>query len=353
MSRRNLLLLIYLIVAGAASSTGFAEDVETIESDHPLVNFDLVNESIESHTYAESQHDGCYSCDLVSGCDNKPWSVTFTQTVDFVTNLALPFQLTPANASVFRDDFQFQTNAGAYYQRQLGPDSSFRSGYSYYQNLHPSVNELDLYSHTALAQYSRRLSDRLIATLDYNYAYYFLESASFVSQNRAGITTLYSMNDCWDIKLRYEYLQSDFRIAPALDANAHTGQVELIRYLDASRKAYLTGGYAFNRWDAANDGFSYDLNSVFLAGNWLFGPCNQNELQVLAVYYDLDFDDFDPIETTVIRHDRIWNMTARLTRHVTDRLDVFAQYILFDDDSNVVRQDYLSNAVSVGITFEL
>lgn len=287
-------------------------------------------------------------CTHVPGQDSR-WLLNFDQTFDYVTNLALPFSLTPENASVLRDDFQFQTKAGALYRLIKEEDASLAVGYNYYQNLHPVVKELDLISHNLVARYEERVSDRLLVSVGYNYFYWYLDQVSYVSQHLGDLSALLKLDSQWDGKITYKYLRADFRVDPNLSSNNNAAQLELIRYLGGDRGHWLSGGYVFGRSDAVLNSFSYTGNGAFLAWHLLGGCCKRNEWLLLATYNNYNFDGLDVVEPTVHRVDNVWSFTPRYTRHVTKCLDLFAQYTLYASTSSVVRQNYTSNLVSTGL----
>jgi hypothetical protein len=302
------------------------------------------------------------SCDLepsaCEGCGDAaytcldPWSFAFLQTVEYGTSLALPIALTPQNVvtPVFRDDFQFQTTARLQRQWALAADESFIVGTGYYQNLHPQVNQLDLISPSAFAQYNRRLSDRTIGSLDYNYSYYFLNGDSFINQNRVGGSVLVRENDWWDWKVRADYSNANFRTTDLLDSDNYSGQIEFIRYASSDRTNYFTAGYGAGISNAALDGFSYRLHSVFLGNRWALDECNLDDFRLIAAFSIYDFDGPDPIQVPILRHDEIFTINATYTRTLTDYWKSFASYTYLNSDSNVVRQLYHQNVVALGVS---
>jgi hypothetical protein len=302
-----------------------------------------------------------------------PWVFTFTQTVDYGTNLALPISLTPLNTPVgplsdptasgiidsiglldpldppvarFEDDFQFQTTAGAVRNWNLDDDSSFSAGYSYYQNLHPEVESLDLMSHTALANYSRRVSDDAILGLDYNYVYYFLDGSSFVSQNTVTPTLLMRWNDRWDVKGTCSYGNANFRDTPFINSDNYAATLEGLRYVDAARRSFLTFGSGYGYSNAFDDSFSYNVPNVFVGGQWYL-PDERWQFSIVGSYYLYRFQGVDPIETER-REDDIYSINPILYRTINEHMQLFASYTYYNSDSNIERQDYDQSLISLG-----
>jgi hypothetical protein len=308
---------------------------------------------------------------------SKPWTVTFTQTVDYGTNLALPISLTPANTLVspvsdpfnigildsigllnpadpllpdFEDDFQFQTSASAVRTWVIDDESTFSAGYGYYQNLHPDVEELDLMSHSALANYSRRLSDRTVGAIDYGYVYYLLDDESFVAQSTIMPSLLVRYNRRWDLKATASYGNANFKEATFLSSDNYAATGEGLRYLDRARNNYLRFGSGYGYSNAVEDGFTYHVPNVYIGGRWLFGDSLQNEFSIAGAYYNYRFQDEDPIETTVRRRDDIYSVNPILSRTLNENVKVFASYNYYNSDSNILRQLYDQNVVSLGMT---
>ena len=279
----------------------------------------------------------------------EAWQVTFTQTADYVTNLALPFALTPNNPSTFRDDFQFQTGAGVRYGWEQAPLDGFNVGYNFYQSLHAEVQEVDLLAHLVQAEYHWQHSERCRAALTYNYGYWFVDGASFVSQNRGGFNFLFQRNTFWDWKLGYEYADGNYRRDAALDSDGHHVRLEFVRYLDENRANHFTAGYLYNQSSARVDAYSYHGHGGFCNLHWLIGGSPADQLDLMASYSAYDFEDFDLVEPALARRDRIGSLTARLTRKISADANLFAQYRYYNSDSNVARQNYQSDLVSVGL----
>lgn len=324
-----------------------------------------------------------------SSTSQKPWTVNVTQTVDYGTNLALPIGLTPANtlvgaagvppnilnldqagllgilntlglpgppgpppptAGFFPDDWQFQSTAGMQYQRAVGDRGTFTAAYSYYQNLHPDVDELDLQSHTPTLQYAVKLNNRLTVATYYNYAYYFLSGSSYVNQNRLGSYATFSPNQAWDWTLRTDYNLATFQPAPFLDSDNYAGTIEATRYLRGARNDYLRFGFGSGYSDAAFRGFAYQVTNVYAGSRKLFGATNQFELRLLGSYGIYNFFGTDPLEN-VACDDRIFTGNIYVGRTFKNGWQLFGSYTYLDSFSTVARQLYDSSVTSMGLTF--
>ncbi|MBA4019055.1 MAG: hypothetical protein C0483_17950 [Pirellula sp.] len=353
----------------------------------------------EPFTYASAK---APTLDLVECCakcranaaasgTTKPWAFSLTQTSDYGTSLALPIGLTPANTllapagnaaqagilnnaqaatlgllgnlglapvppgtdavGVFEDDFQFQTTGALSYQRQVGEFGTLTASYTYYQNLHPDVKQLDLMSHTPSVQYALKLTDRLTNATYYNYAYYFLSGSSFVTQNRIGNITTFRVNDRWDLAGGTNYANANFRNANYLNSDNYAGTLEATRYMDEARNNYVKVGYGAGYSDAALTGFAYMVNNGFITTRILYGDENRNELRLTGSYGRYDFKGLDPIQQTIYRADNIYNAGLFYGRKIADNVQLFAQYNYLKSNSNVARQLYNSDLISLGILY--
>jgi len=322
----------------------------------------------------------------------SPWNISLTQTADYGTSLALPIGLTPANTlispigdpaqagilnlnqatnlgllgnlglaavppstnvqGVFEDDFQFQSTAAIGYKHVIDEYQTLTLGYSYYQNLHPDVKQLDLMSHTPSANYAAKLTDRVTTSLYYNYNYYFLSGSSFLTQNRVGSLTTFAANERWSYNLGANYSNVNFRQgAEFLDSDNYAGTFEANRFLDAEQNNYLRLGYGGGYSDAANNGFSYRVNNLYSTLRFLYGEGNKNEVRFNGSYGVYDFVGNDPIQQSLRRADNIYTAGIYYGRNLSDHLQLFAQYTYLNSNSNVVRQLYNSDLVSVGLLY--
>ncbi len=341
------LVMLAAVVWGCGTPFGFAEEVRYLLAENSGTR-------VSTRDAAQAGCPACACCCSTCGCGGEeegPWSIQFTQTAEYVTNLALPFTLTPDFASVLQDDFQFQTLAGVKYTERIDDDQAVAFSYVFHQTLHPVVDELDLMQHAVIAEYSRRLNDDNIVSFNYNYSYYFLQGQSYVSQNNFGIALLHSLNPCCDVKVGVDYLKADFRIDPLIDSDNVVPRLELIRYLNAKRTDYISLGTGYIRSNALLDGYSYDAASVFLSGRWRLGPCDRQELQLLGQYSYYGFLGPDPVQVGVFREDHIIQLSARLTHYFSDNASIFAHYSYFNDDSNVVRQNFDSHGTGIAVSF--
>jgi hypothetical protein len=337
--------------------------------------------------------------DLTEVCDRcrsqrcpSPWSVNLTQTSDYGTSLALPISLTPANTllspignpaqagilnlaqvtnlgllgnlglapvapgtnvqGVFEDDFQFQSTAGVGYKHVIDEYRTLTLGYTYYQNLHPDVKQLDLMSHTPSVNYAVKLTDRVATAAYYNYAYYFLSGSSFLTQNRVGSLTTFAANERWTYNLGANYANVNFRQgADYLNSDNYAGTLEANRFFDTAQTRYFRLGYGGGYSNAVNEGFSYRVNNFYTMYRFLYGSGNRNEMRLSGGYGLYDFVGADPIQQGLRRKDNIYTAGLFYGRKITDNVQLFAQYTYLNSNSNVSRQLYNSDLFSLGLTY--
>jgi hypothetical protein len=280
---------------------------------------------------------------------NKRWAVTASQTADYVTNLALPFALTPNNAAVLRNDAQFQTLANVQYRLLGDLKNNLSTSYNYYQSVHPVIRQLDLASHTVVSRYTRTWTEKSKGAIEHEYSFFYLQGASFVSRNRVGARWLTSPSTRGDWQFSYDLSRNEFRIDPSLTSWANSAKLEYIYYLGNNRNNFLTSGYAFGRNDANLSSWSYNVNNIFMSGRWLYGPQNRNELILLGSYGNYQFDGNDVIQTTTRRHDDIYTISGKLGRKLNNHWQTFGQYTYYNANSNVIRQNYYSSLFSIGV----
>jgi len=375
-----LLIIVAVHPCAAESFFHLADDDEVFSQSLAAgaVDYDLVE--------CACRRCGCESCNPAT----KSWTLFATQTADYGTNLALPIGLTPANTllgnpgdpasaniltdtqaallgvlgnlglapvapgpapqAFFPNDFQFQTTAGLQYQKAVGEYGTFTASYTYYQNLHPSVEQLNLQSHTPTLQYACQLTDRLVSTSYYTYSYYFLDGNSYVNQNRVGTGVTFSPNERWALSTRFDYNHANFQPAPFLNSDNYAGVLEATRYYGNGTDNYVRVGYGSGYSDARLRGYAYQINNVYGMWRRLFGASNLNEVRVTGTYGMYNFFGVDPF-AAIARDDRIYSLNFFLGRNVTKQLQLFASYTYFNSDSNVIQQEYDSSLTSIGASF--
>lgn len=345
---------------------------------------------IQARDMVQAPFGSCAEALCDDGC-HSPWQFNFSQTVGYGTNLALPISLTPANTLItspllpgvpslltlsvvgdlgllddlglipgpvpnqpatpfFEDDFQFQTDVGLQNTQQLANGAQWTNGYAFYQTLHPSIEQLDLGSHTLKSAYSQQMTDRTVGSVDYYYSYYLLDGDTFVTQNQFGGALLFRANDLWDYQVRAQYLNANFRPSPFINSDTYLAKLEALRYLDESRTNYLSGGYSYAYSDAATRAFTYQVNGIYVGGRWLYGEELRNEFKLTFTYGSYDFYGDDPIDLTA-RQDNIYILQAYLGRQLSDNWTLFGNYTYYNSVSNVVRQDYDSSLISIGLAY--
>lgn len=328
--------------------------------------------------------EGCNSC------EQSPWTGSLTQTVDYGTNLTLPIGLTPANTLLspgglnganivndgllgglglldnviggpavadtpsfgqFRDNWMFRTTSNIQYQEQVGDDGQFSVGYTYYQNLHSRVEQLDLVSHTITAQYARRLSDDWTSAWTYSFAFYELDEDSLVSQNSIGYGLAYRPAGCWSYEINASLNDSNFRGIDALDAQFWSGKAAATRKLNDAGTSYLTAGYQYGFWNARASTFTYDLHSAFVTYQRALNRDGSTTLNVNGSYGNYGFRGVDFVQQNLAREDNLFSVGATLARRLNDSWTLFTGYTYIDSESNVVRQDYAGHLFTGGVTF--
>lgn len=321
----------------------------------------------------------------------KYWSFAFSQSGDYGTSLALPIGLSPANVlvapannlgasnvltssqanllgilgnlgigpptpnaptvGVFEDDWFEQQSSTIQYQRQVGIDGQFTGNYQFYDNRHAKVEQLDLQSHTGNLQYAQLMTDRVTSTSYYTYSYYFLSGSSYVNQNRFGTFLTFAQNTRWSWILKTEYNHANFQPAPFLNSDNYSGGLEGTRFLGGSQNNYLRFGYGYGYSDARFRGFAYAVNNVYLQSRFLFGASQQHELKMTSSFGVYDFYGADPIQTGTFRNDSILAMGMVYGRRLSDNVQLFGGYTWLDSSSNVARQAYNSDGISLGVNF--
>lgn len=110
--------------------------------------------------------------------------------------------------------------------------------------------------------------------------------------------------------------------------------------------SYILAGYTFGKSDAAVNSFSYDAHNVYAGVRALV---NRTEFQVLSSLGLFDFDNFDTIQTNTVRYDKIASISALAGQWVTNWMNVYGQYTFSNNNSNIVRQDFDSSVISMGV----
>lgn len=280
---------------------------------------------------------------------NKRFFVSYSQTADYVTNLALPLALTPLNVPVRKNDAQFQSNVFAQYRLYADDVQSLTTGFNFYQSLHPSVEQLDLTAYTSITQYTRRLTDRLTAYSYYNYSYYLLDHTKFLNANNFGGGFAFQKDRTVNWIFNMNLANNGYYLFPAQDADTSVFQLQRYKYFGRDLTNYWFGGYAYGYNNAVYNGFSYNLHNFFVGYGKNFGYQLRNQFLTYGSYGYYGFKGIDPFDPAgVRRQDSIYTLTTRLAHTLGPHSTIFAQYTYFSSDSNVARQNFDSHLVSIG-----
>lgn len=279
----------------------------------------------------------------------KRWFFSVAQTADYVTNLALPLFVTPSNVvATLQDDYQFQTNAYAQYRIFGNQKHSLTTGFNYYQSLHPKVEQLDLFAFSSLTQYARVINDRLTAFANYTYSYYFLDNDSLLSRNGfgSGFTLRTRPRTYWTVASTLG--DNYYFLDPSQTSTSYFIQLQRLQYIACSNWYWLAS-YAYGHNDARFNAWSYNVHSVSLGTGVNFGRCLKNNLTFVGNYGTYDFLGVNtPLGDTEAREDDIWSMTTRWSRALGPHSTIFAQWTYFNSNSNIARQNFVSDLYSIG-----
>jgi hypothetical protein len=171
-----------------------------------------------------------------------------------------------------------------------------------------------------------------------------------VSQSTVTPNLLWRYSDRWDIKTTASYGNASFRNTPFLSSDNYAATGEAIWYTSEARINYLSLGSGYGYSNAVDDAFSYHVPSIYSVGRWYFGDRRQYDVLVTASYADYRFVATDPVELGVRREDHIYSFNPILSRTLNENVKLFASYFYYNSDSNLIRQLYDQNVVSLGIT---
>src|SRR6185369_12629867 len=110
------------------------------------------------------------------------------------------------------------------------------------------VQQLDLWAYTSLTQYTRAITDRLTAFVNYNYTYYLLDHNSFLSRNAMGTGFALQTRCRTSWVASYNLGQNTFRQDPTQTATTQFAQLQRVQYFGAAN--YWFGGYAYGNNNA-------------------------------------------------------------------------------------------------------
>lgn len=282
--------------------------------------------------------------------ETKPWSISATQTVDYVKNLALPINLLSNNIVIFQNDWQYQTSAQGQYRIWKDEETSLVGYTSYYQSIHPVVTQQDLNVFSGGMVLSHKFNDSILAALTYDYSYYYLDQRSLFSANRLSPSVQFRATKCVDYQLSYSVADSNYRNDPFQTSVADFLQIQRIGYFDEQHLNYWFLGYQFGYSDAGLDSFAYEVRSVYLGTKFVLDDCKHWDLFSSVSYGTYEYQGFDVLEPFVIRDDDILTVSSKLSRTFGEHCSIFALYTFTASNSTVMRQNYNSELYSVGIS---
>lgn len=277
--------------------------------------------------------------------EQKPWTLRFSLSEEYVDGIAPP--LTPGNSlnPLRQDDFRTRINFGGDYRFDFGDKGKLTTGYDFTQSLYADFDEYNLQGHTVGGRYSFQASPKVSLSLNYNFDYFTLDGDDYLFSHRTGARAFFQEWESFYGRIGYQFKNDEFELNPTQDRDVHS--VDLTEYWFFNKnRDFISVGYTYGNADANLSRWSYDLHRVAATAKYDVLP--RHRLTGLLAYSSYEYDGFDTLETTKIRDDDVLSFRARYTYELSDWADLFVQYAITDTDSNILRQDYLGEVVSLG-----
>lgn len=279
---------------------------------------------------------------------SKPWRLYFSAIEEYAREL--PELITAANAfdPDRKDDFRTVLNVGGDYRFDLGSKASLTAGYGFSQSLHADFEEYDLQRHLFTTRTTYIVNRDLRLNFDYGYTFERLDNEDFQDEHSTGINAFFRETGSLFSGVGWRYEDGDNEFNSTQSAKMHTVYFNQYWYFP-NMKDYLYGGYLYSDSNAGLARWDYDLNQFYFGANYSLSE--KDHLSGTLYFSFYDYEGKDTLETTKSRDDDLFGFNLKYSRDLTDWSNAFLQYSLNDSDSNITRQDYTGQVISVGTNF--
>ncbi|MBI3267677.1 MAG: hypothetical protein HYZ53_01540 [Planctomycetes bacterium] len=279
----------------------------------------------------------------------KAWRLHGEVAGEMLTQMGLPPDVTTENGDTRGDDLRIRLLFDGSYRFELTSEDEVTGAYGIYQSFHLNQSNLNLLGQTGRLHYVHRFGDGISVAGSFDYTHYILNSDSFIDRQQESLEVAFPLLEAVTAQVALNSRQLQF--LRDTDQNAFAfGPSATLTWALPGGQDNLSLGYAYERDDAHSASFSYDANRLTLGAEFFL--TEKDWVTLWFGYTTYRFDARDRVEIDQTRSDDIHATGIRYTHVVAKGIAAYAQYSYVDSESTVLRQDYESQGVTVGVTFE-
>ena len=280
---------------------------------------------------------------IVEEGEDKRWTFKAFAGVEYDDNLTVVEQDIVSNV----DDSALILEVDATYRLLKGEGYSAEASYNFYQSIHEDVSTFDLQSHTGNLLVEKEVSE-MDLSLNYAYSYLRLDNVDFLGIHSISPGIGYLMRPDTYVTFNYSYMSKDFMQSSNDGRDANNQAIGSdVYYFFLDNKTYAMLGYRAVFENAHDTQFDYDAHKLY--ANLKF-PLRWKTTAALSYRYEIRDYNLNPA-IAVDREDNIHIFDIRLTRPITDSLELSLEYEYTNSDSNLESSHYDGSIVLFGITY--
>jgi len=297
----------------------------------------------DTAAYARNMLDKDISGLIVEKGENKPWTFKAFVGLEYDDNLTVVEQDIVSNV----DDSALILEVDATYRLMKGEGYNAEASYNFYQSIHEDVSTFDLQSHTGNLLVEKEVSE-IDLSLNYAYSYLQLDNKDFLGVHSIAPGIGYLMRPDTYGTFNYSYMNKDFMQSSNDGRDADNQAIGPdVYYFFHENKAYAMLGYRAVFENAADSQFDYDAQKWYANLKY---PLYWKTTAALSYRYEIRDYNLNPA-IAADREDNIHIFDIRLSRPITDDLELSLEYEYTNSDSNLESSHYDGSIVLFGITY--
>jgi len=277
----------------------------------------------------------------------KPFDAYFSTNVEWVENLALPTNVSNTVTPVRKNDSRTNISFGVGKTFETKQNDTITVGYDFSQSLYHKFDTFDLQRHTASGIYTHEVNDKLSMSVNTDFTYYNLDQKDFMHLFSIGPSVFFHEKGPFFGKVGYNYGNLNYKQNSGLDSHVHTINIAQYYFVPNSED-FISVGYVHSEADATLKQWDYEMDGIYVTGKHHFSE--KTDIVGSVSYSSYGYHGLDTVQTTKKREDNVVSYAIAYIYKLSEMTDLFVRYSYVDNDSNLRRQAYSSNALSIGMT---
>lgn len=230
---------------------------------------------------------------------------------------------------------------------QADANTAVAAGYSYSGSRYQDIDAYDLDLHLLYADLSHDFAALTLGT-NYYFADARLGGDSFLELNQYSLYAGKLFADTWYLRGALNFIDKQFDVFDARDADNEGFGVDLYRFFNAGR-SNVTLGYTYEDEDTRGPAFDYSADTLRLRLNHRFTLAARDARVLLGYrWQDRDYANATPA-IGVPRDDSQHIAEAQLEVEMIENLALTAGWEYGDYDSRLASADFTSNRVALAM----